>query len=725
MEDENPLENIDEASALDSEQESKEHEAKEKKARADEILRIARERFDLAVEAESHIRADALDDLKFSAGEQWPDEIKQARHQDARPCLTINRLPQSIHQITNDQRQNRPSIKVSPVDDKADIDTAKILQGLVRHIEYSSNADTAYDTAFDSAVRVGFGYFRICTEYADSFGFEQEIKIKRIRNRFSVYLDPSYQEPDGSDANWGFVFEDIDKDTYKAQYPKSEAASMEEWTAVGSARSPWMSAKSCRVAEYFCREYKEADLLLLNTGDVIEASELEVAMQLDPQVQIVDQRTSVVPFIKWYKINAVEVLEETLWPGKWLPIIPVLGEEYDIDGKRILEGVVRQAKDPQRMYNYWASAETETIALAPRAPWVGAAGQFEGYEAQWKTANVRNHAFLEYNPLSHNGTPVGPPQRNVFEPPVQAISNARMMAAEDLKATTGIYDAALGARSNEKSGVAIQRRSLQAQTSNFHFMDNLSKSIRHAGRVCIDLIPKVYDTARAVRILAEDGQEEIVRINEVFKHKGKLVTYNLGAGKYDVTVNTGPTFETKRQEAVQSMIDLTRAYPQAAQLAADIMVKNMDWPGAQEIAERLRKALPPGIAEEKDKKPIPPEIQAQMGQMGQMIEQLTEQLKHKTEQINTKALELESKERIEMAKIQAEIEMKLADIGSKEAISLLAHEVSEIQSRLQLLSYDQPIDSNETPHAGPQRVLPEGNEQQPTGGFSPGSPMGV
>lgn len=694
----------------------------------EDILKIARDRFQLASEAEAELRRDALDDLKFSAGEQWPDDVKRSRDLDKRPCLTINRLPQFIRQITNDQRQNRPSIKVSPIDDQADVETAKIFQGIIRHIEYSSDADIAYDTAFDSAVRTGFGYFRVVTEYCDPMSFEQEIRIKRVRNRFSVYLDPSYQQPDGSDANWGFIFEDLSRDDFKAQFPSSKMASMDDWQSVGDSRAGWATSDTVRIAEYFFKDYKEVTLVMLQdeqgNKQVVDKAELPDDF---PKEQILSERKSLVPTIKWLKINGVEVLEKTDWPGRHIPIIPVLGDELDIDGKKVLEGVIRHAKDPQRMYNYWASSETETIALAPRAPWIGVEGQFEGFENQWKTANVRNHAYLEYKAKSIGLQPVGPPQRNVFEPPVQAISGARMLASEDLKATTGIYDAALGAKSNENSGIAIQRRNVQSQTSNFHFMDNLTKSMRHCGRILVDLIPKIYDTARAIRILGEDGTEEIVRLNQVFERKGEMVAYDLSAGKYDVAVSTGPSFETKRQEAVASMADMTKGYPQLMQVAGDLMVKNMDWPGAQEIAERIKKTLPPGIAEDKDKKPLPPEVQQQMQQMNQMIEQLTKGLHAAHDELDKKKVEIESRERIEFAKMQTNLEIEMAKLGSQEAIVSLKEELNHLRARLEMVGFNQPIDFESDSAGGPQAAMaPTQVQQQPTGGYpSPGQPMGA
>lgn len=694
----------------------------------EDIVSIARKRFQFAADAENESRLEALDDLKFANGEQWPSEVKKQRDAENRPCLTINRIPQFIRQITNDQRQNRPAIKISPVDDHADIETAKILQGLVRNIEHTSNADTAYDTAFDSAVRAGFGYFRILTEYCDPLSFDQEIKIKRVADRFSVYLDPAYQEPDGSDANWGFVFTDISKEEFIELYPDAELTATHDWESVGDNFRDWVRKDSVRIAEYFYKEFRKAKIVLLNNGETIEKADLPKI--LPEGIRVVAERESLIPSIKWCKINGMAKLEETDWLGKWIPIIPVLGDDQIIDGKRVLTGIVRNAKDSQRMYNYWKSAETETIALAPKAPWVGYEGQFEGYENEWATANTKNHAYLQVKQVTISGQPAPLPQRNVFEPPVQAITNAGMYAADDLKATTGIYDAAMGAQSNEKSGIAIQRRNMQSQTSNFHFVDNLSKSIRHGGRIVIDLIPHTYDTARAVRILGESGDEEVVRINQMFERKGKEVRYDMGVGKYDVSVDTGPSFETKRQEAVASMADMSRSNPQLMQVAGDIMVKNMDWPGAQEIAERIKKTLPPGMADDDGKKKeIPPEVQAQLQQMGQMVEMLTAKLKEAQEEKSRKLVEIESRERIEFAKLENQATIELAKLESNEALSLLNQQIAELDRRTKLLGFNEPMDF-ESDDAGYNMAEPpqEFQEQEPqpfTGEFPPGQPTGV
>ena len=706
--------------------------------KADEkLLADAHARFKLAQEAEEDIRRAALEDKKFRAGEQWPEQIKAMRDADDRPCLVINKAPQFVTQITNDQRQNRPSIKVNPVDDKADVETAKIYQGLIRHIEVNSGADAARDNAFEAAVTGGFGYYRVITQYVSPMSFDQEILIKRIANEFSAIIDPFCQEPDGSDAEYGFVFEDIPREEFKRRYPKSELSQEGSWDAVGAQKPDWVTSDGARVAEYFYKEYAERDLCLLSSGDVVfqEESEQMVAIlskKIGQPVTVIKKRKAQIPSVKWCKINGCEVLEKTDWLGQYIPIIPVYGQELNIDGERILEGVIRHAKDPARMYNYWASAETEAIALAPRAPFIADAKSIEGYEHIWAEANTKNHSYLPYN--ARPDVPM--PQRQSFEPAVQAITQARMMASDDMKATTGLYDAARGAQSNETSGRAILARANQAQTGNFHFTDNLTRAIRLEGKILLDLIPKVYDTARAARILGEDGEPEIIRINEEFERKGERVLYNLGVGKYDVTVSTGPSYASKRQEAATSMLELSKAAPLVMQAAPDLLVKAMDWPGAPEIAERLKKTLPPGIADDpKDKKPLPPEVQAQMQQMGQMLEQLQKDRADLLSEREQKLVEIESKERIEMKKLEVQLEIERAKLDAKDSLALLNAEIASIEQRLGMLNIQAPISQGETPEAAePPQELPMDDaggvspapgadmNQAPTGGDSPESP---
>lgn len=699
-----------------------------------ELLEVARKRFDLCQGAETEQRELQLDDWKFRSGEQWPSKIKADREMEGKPCITINKIVQSVHQVTNDQRQNRPSIKVSPVDDKATLETAEVLQGLIRHIENFSHADAAYDRAFEGAVTSGIGYFRIITGYCDSNSFDQEIFIKSIRNAAMVSLDPHYQEPDASDANYGFITVEMSKDDFKAQYPGSKLDLMEDWTSVGASAPGWITKDTARVAEYFYKTFKKVKIHQLSDGSVVEDKDLESALAPKPQdpanpqapapqLTVVNERETTKPAIKWAKINGIEVLEETDWLGAYIPIIPVIGDEMDIDGRVIREGIVRQAKDPARMYNYFASSEAEAIALTPKAPWIGAAGQFKGFEKQWQNSNRKNQPYLEYNDKTLNGQPIGPPQRVMSDANVGAITNARQMAGEDLKATTGIFDATLGNKSQESSGVAIQRRTSQAQTSNYHFVDNLARALRHGGRIILDLIPKVYDSPRIARILHEDGEAEMVPVNQPYEQNGKPMKHDLSKGAYDVVISTGPNFQTKRMEASQNMIEFTKALPQAAPLISDLIARNQDWPGAQEIADRLKKTLPPGIADaDNGQEPLPPEVKQTLDKQKQTIDMLTQHLHAQQDEIDQKKMELDSKERIAMAQIQADIEINLAKLGSQAAAIQLGHEVSVIDSQLDRLhmAQAQQIEiENQPPPQAPAEIQP------PTGGQSPGPSMGV
>jgi hypothetical protein len=675
----------------------------------EDLIHIAKERFKLCSEHESENRKEELDDLRFMVGDQWPLDIKTARTLDMRPCLTINRIPQFVRQVTNDQRQNRPSIKVNPVDDDATKDTAKVFEGIIRHIEYNSHADVAYDVAFESAVKSGIGYFRIVTDYVDEMSFQQQINIKQVKDRFAVHLDPYYQEPDGSDANFGFISEDVSRDEFKAQFPDSKLSTMAEWEALGKSTEGWVNLSSVRVAEYYYKVFESTDILLLSDQSVMTKKDFDKLPDgLPSHIRVVSERTSLVPKIKWIKINGLEILDRAEILGKWIPIIPVVGEEQTIEGKRILSGIIRHAKDPQRMYNIWKSAQAEMIALAPKAPYVGAAGSFEGFEDKWKTANTKNHAFLEYNPQGINGQPNPPPQRNAVEPPIQALTLASGEAADDMKATTGVYDATLGNRSNEQSGIAIQRRNTQSQISNFHFMDNLSRSIRHAGRILLNWIPQVLDTAQAARIIGEDGEVDFAKINQVFQEAGEDKAHFLDVGNYDVAISTGPSYETKRQEATASMLDLAKAIPQAMQMGLDLIVKSMDWPGSDILAERIKKSLPPQItADDKDQKAIPPQVQQQMQQLSQQNQMLVQELNKTSQLIEQKSLELASKERIALSQQKTQLAIELMKHNQKDSQFIFDKETEHIDRQIDI---DNSQLNNAT--AGTAGAAPQGQQLQ-------------
>ena len=645
----------------------------------EKLIEEAKKRFAKSVEAEAENRKNWIDDVQFYSGEQWPTEIKRAREFDSRPCLTVNRLPQFVRQVTNDQRQNRPSIKIRPADDNADPDTAEILQGLVRHIESNSNADQAYDNAFFYAVTGSFGYFRIVTDYASDNSFEQEIFIRRIANPLSVYGDADSNEPDGSDWNYCFVVEEVPRDAFEAEYGKETVA---DWDQGSGSDGGWVTKEVVRVAEYYYVETQKVKIYLHADGSVSEEP------GADPMFPDLDSREVSKRVVKWAKIGGDKVLDKTDLPGTYIPVIPVYGDEVIIDGKKELISLIRFAKDPQRMLNYWRSTETELVALQPKAPFVVAEGQLEGYEGEWKQANTKNFAYLTYNPVDVNGNQVPAPQRQGFAAPPSGVLQGALNAESDLKSVTGIYDASLGAKSNETSGKAILARQKEGDVSTFHFIDNMTRAIRQAGRILVQYIPAIYDTPRVVRILGEDGTEDIRKVNQPVIEKDEQGNpieriYDLKLGTYDVVCAAGPSYSTQRQEAAASMQAILQAAPQLMQVAGDLLVKNLDWPGADELAERLKKTIPPELQDEEEQQ-IPPQVQQAMQQMEQaiqereqMIQQLMQELQSLKAQegndqakvaIDAKKVEIDAyKAETDRLKVELEAQATQAEINKVEA----------------------------------------------------------
>lgn len=568
------------------------------------FLRTALSRYEKARDAERDNRKLALDDLRFLNGEQWPEKIKEKRKKEGRPCLTVNRLPGFVDQVVGDQRQNRPRIKVRPVDSGSDPELARVYEGLIRNIEYISHAEAVYDHAFESAVNCGTGYFRVMTEYADETSFEQEIRIRRVTNPFAVYMDPSADEVDYSDAMWGFFVERMPREEFERKYPGVPLDGWEEDTE----QSDWITEDEVQVAEYFERKAVTKKIVLLSDGrglyeDQATPEALAVlSEEAGAPVSIVRERETTCYEVSWHKITAREVLEgPNPWPGKYIPIVPVIGKELFIEGKCIRRGLVRHAKDPQRMYNFWRTAVTELVALSPKAPWILTTKQLGNHKAMWDTANVKPWPYLLYEPDPAAGAP---PQRQFPAQLPQGAFTEAQVAVDDMKATTGIFDASLGNRSNETSGKAIIARQREGDVATFAFIDNLSRSIAQNGRILVDLIPHIYDTERAVRILNPDETDEEIVINQV---TDEGIANDMKAGKYDVVVETGPSYSTQRVESADSMVKFVQAVPDSAPAIADLIAKNMDWPGADELAKRLRRMLPPGIAEpEEGEEPPPP-----------------------------------------------------------------------------------------------------------------------
>lgn len=574
----------------------------------DDLLKEARERAKLAADADRFNREEALDDMRNIVGLQWPDDVRAKREEDNRPCLTINRLPQFLRQVTGDLRNMNPAIKAIPADTKASQEDAELVEGIIRQIQYESDASSIYERAAESAAACGMGFFRVLTDYVSNDSFDQKIIIQSIDNPFSVYFDPEARKSTREDARWCLITQVMTEEAFKDAYPDKVAVSVEQ-DGSGDGLEFWRQNGETVVAEYFWKEPKSKTIMLLPNGMILENAPKDLGGKT---------RTVNYDVIMWAKISGKDVLEGPQeFPGDHIPVIAVMGEELHIGDRIYRSSVIRFAKDPQRLYNYWRSAQTEMIALQPKAPYLVTAKQISGLEQIWSEANDSNRPYLPYIP-----DPNAPaPQRATPPIPSSGMMQEVGLAADDMKATTGIYDAGLGQRSDEKSGVAIRQRQMESDVSTSIYSDNMAKAVAHCGRVIVSMIPKIYDTNRMLATIGEDDQHGMTEINKpMMSENGPITINDMTKGKFDVRVAVGPNYATKRQETAESMMQFIQAFPPAAQVAGDLIAKSMDWPDAEKIAERLKKMLPPGMAEEDD-----PQAQAQMQQQQMMQAQEAQQ----------------------------------------------------------------------------------------------------
>jgi hypothetical protein len=657
-----------------------------KKRDLDEFLATARRRFAQAAEEEREIRDEFKTDLEYVAGEQWSPKVKREREAAGRPALTFNKLPSFTQAVANEARQNKTQIKLSPVDSAADKETAEVNEGLIRHIQYDSDADVAYETALDYSASGSFGYVRLLSDYIDEKSMDQELKIGCIDDPLSVYgvLIPACR---GQKTPWAFVVKTLSKEEYEAEYPDSEVVSLNfggEWD------HDWVTEEGVRIAEYWWVEKTQKTLVTLEDGTTAYQDELpEGAKPLTGEDGKPKTRKVAVSEVKTCTINGVEILPdtETEWPDPAgeIPIVAVLGKKLIVGGKPRLFSVIRFAREPQQLYNYYKTGIAEQLSLASRAPYVGYLGQFKSKSKEWQSANTTNYAYLEADPVMVGGSAAPLPQRQAYEPPIQALSQGAMQEADDMKSTTSIFDAALGAQGNETSGIAIQRRQRQSSVSNYHFIDNLSRAYRTLGRMIARLIPQFYDTAREIRILGEDESQKVVKVNQLYQdEQGKTKWHRLDIGKYDVTVSTGPTYNTQRDEAFDMLTQFAQAYPALLQIAGDIVFRNSDMPGADELAERFKKTLPPNLQsdDEQGPQPVPPQVQAAMQQMGQQHDQLVQQVHQLSSEIETKRFELDSRERIAAMQEETKRTIALATLNSREGLGLLEQELAVTRAKL-------------------------------------------
>jgi len=586
----------------------------------DDRIEQAKKFLQLANEADSTNRSEALEDLRFGAGDMWPVEIQNSRTLEARPCLTINKIDPSIRQITNQIRQQRPRMKCHGMNSQSDKKLADIITGIFRHIEVQSDADQAYDNANDFQVRMGWGYWRVTTDYIADDSFDQEIYIKQITNPFTVYFDPNSVMPDGSDAEECMITEIIPKSAFRQMYPDAQESNF-TLRGTGDSDANWVMKEDIRIAEYFYTVRTKTTLYMLSDGSKVFKDDYEEM----PGIEILDKRETVKKEIHWVKMTAMEILEDGIWPGKYIPVVPVYGQQLIVDSKRKRFGLIRQAKDPQRMYNYWSTSMTESIALAPKAKWLLAEGQDEGHEQEWAQANTKAFPVLRYKMKDIEGTPAPVPTRIQPEPPPAGVMGAMAVIDQDLKSVLGVFDPNQIPTGNI-SGKALNGQQQQIDLTNYHYYDNFTRSLRWTGKIILDLIPQVYDTERVLRIIGDDGKPDLITLNErKVNEMGVVEVLNdVTVGEYDVVMDTGPGYNSKRQEAVDSMMSLLSADPTLMQTAGDLIFRNMDFPGSDVIADRMAASNP--LAQIDEKSDVPPQVQMQLQQSQTVIKQLQQQI---------------------------------------------------------------------------------------------------
>lgn len=613
------------------------------------IVAEAQRRFEVCEQWEARARKLFLEDIKFANadsdnGYQWPNDIRRNRDVDEKPCLTINKVRQHNLQIINDAKQNKPRCKVNPVGNGATYEAAQVFEGIFRHIEYISNATVAYDTATSFQVQGGIGYWRIVTDYVGNDNFDQEIFIRRVKDPLTVYLDPDINELDGSDARYGFIFDDMPLDEFRAAYP--EYKDMGGDTALGNSEG-WVDNNHIRVAEYFRRTENKDQLISFTDPRTGQAALLRRGDIPDEIIdQVIDSPNSRTRELKtwkveWFLIIGDEVAEQRDWAGEYIPIVRIIGEETLINGELDRKGHTRNMRDPQRIYNYWSSSAVEHVALQGKTPFIATVAAIENLETYWETANTVNHSVLPYNGKDDDGNPEPMPER--AQPPVmaQAYIQGMQIAQQEMSMVSGQYAGNFGDQQNapEISGRALQERQRRGENATYHYIDNLAVGIRFTGKILIDLIPKIYDTPRVIRIIGEDGEESHVQLDpqaaQAHQIKEKVdaintqhdvaAIFNPNVGRYDVMAEVGPAYQTRRQEAFEAITQVIQKAPEVMSIVGDLLFKAADFPMAQDIAERLERMVPPQAKGEG----VPPavmELQNQLKNMQGLLANMAQEL---------------------------------------------------------------------------------------------------
>lgn len=571
------------------------------------------DQFNADWEADETNRSEAFEDLNFMRGGeyQWPSAVVADRKAKGRPIITINQMPQFIRQVSGDIRQAQPAIECYPVDDNADPVLCDIYESLIRQIEYQSGAQSVYGYGAECAIAAGIGHWRVVTDYVDDSAFDQDIFIKRIMDPLAVVWDGNAMELDRSDAMHCFVQEMVQENDFKRRYPDAAVASFDDGIR-SEGRSDWLDGDFVRIAEYWVKEEIDIELGLTADGETLNLTQIREKEKdtvkfyqrmlgaddaINQMLGIVKTRKGKSYKVCRYVVSGSEILEEKKdWAGKHIPVIPCVGSEMAVNGEVIRKSLIRDAKAAQQLYNFWRSHAAESIALAPKAPWLVEAENIKGYESFWNRANRDNLPYLPFRPANSGFTPTKLPPAD----PPSAMWQEAAVARDDMKATTGIYDASLGARSNETSGRAIMARQREGDVGSFVFIDNFNHAIRRTGQILVDLIPRIYDSERMLRVMTADEQQAFVPVNKVVMAPDgqEIVINDLSTGRFDVRIKTGPSYSTSREEAKEQLGMLLQSNPNLLNIIGDLYFESLDFRGADKIAERMKKLLPPQLQDQ-------------------------------------------------------------------------------------------------------------------------------
>jgi len=674
----------------------------------DHILEVAKERLKRAIDADNHNRVEALDDLRFIQGDQWDEKEKQRRKDRDRPCLQINVLPKYVKQICGEMRKNKVQIKVHPVDSQADVELAKIREGIIYGIEYLSNAESIYISAGEMLAKCGYGAWRVLTRYSETEEdpFMQEIFYERIENPLSVYMDVNAKDKLFADAKWAFILSKMTKDEFEKEFGKDKLPGNGlDTSPIGTLDEHWYDKDTVTIAEYFDTEYEKKTMCKLSDNRAMELEEAEHYIESIESTfaevkdqdgknqsgvmppEIIKRREVKIPKIVWRKITASEILDEREWSGSIVPIVLLTGEETNIGGKKHIKGLIRDAKDPQRMLNYWHSSACETVALAPKAPWLATAKMIEGYEEDYANAHIDNLPYLLYN---HDPEfPQEKPTRTGVGQAPMAIFAEIGRAEKSVKDTIGMYNVDVGDTSDENlrdvSGKAVAARQAPGDTATFVYLDILAQGIAHGGKIANDIVPNIMTEPRNAHLKNMDGTETFAPINttvgeamsSISSNPQKFAGMNLNKlketqmkegvnapfneitrGKYNIAITTGPTFATQRAEAVENIVRIATA-TQMNPVDKYFIIKNSDFPGSDEYANVIKRMIPPGILPpEEGGVPVPqgPNTAEQMEEKKLKLEEM----KARTEQLKLQLQTLKLMEQIKGG--EANIRKEIIDI---------------------------------------------------------------